>query len=196
MVAERTKNWIADALRRLLARKPIEQVRVTEICREADVSRPTFYYHFEDKYDLMAWMICQSALDTDILSVESAAKALDEMRRDRIFFKRAYEDRSQSPMWAHMLEYFARHYTDLYEELTDHKPDAQASYSIRLYCYGTLGMTREWLLTDSRLPAETVVRMMYASMPEALRHVFFGNQDEAAAIGVAPSNTGTGAPGD
>ena len=41
--------------------------------------------------------------------------------------------------------------------------DAQFQFSIRLYCYGTLGMP----------PAETVVRMMFASMPERLRTLYF-----------------------
>ena len=37
------------------------------------------------------------------------------------------------------------------------------------YCYGTLGMTREWLMNDNITPAETVARMMFGSMPERLR---------------------------
>ena len=147
---------------------------MTEICREAEVARPTFHYHFEDKYDLMAWMICQSALSTDALSVDSAAEALNDVRRDYVFCKRAHEDRSQSPMWAHMLEYFARRYAVLYEELSGGGPDAQAAFAIRLYCYGTLGMTREWLLQDNITPAEVAVRMMFASMPQTLRRVYFG----------------------
>ena len=75
-MAERTKLWIADSLRKLLSRKSIDKVRVTEICKEAEIERPTFYYHFKDKYDLMAWMIFQSAYDTDVLDLDSAAKAL------------------------------------------------------------------------------------------------------------------------
>ena len=35
------------------------------------------------------------------------------------------------------------------------------------------GMTREWLLEDNITPAETVVEMMFQSMPEALRKIFF-----------------------
>ena len=66
-MAERTKLWIADTMKKLLAKKPIEKIRVTEICREAEIERPTFYYHFKDKYDLMAWMIFHAAYDTDIL---------------------------------------------------------------------------------------------------------------------------------
>ena len=57
-----------------------------------------FYYHFKDKYDLMAWIFCQQSMKTDVLSVESAAKAMNGMRQDYIFFKRAFEDNSQSPI--------------------------------------------------------------------------------------------------
>ncbi|HOC34893.1 MAG TPA: TetR family transcriptional regulator, partial [Ruminococcus flavefaciens] len=34
--------------------KPLDKIRVTEICRVAEIERPTFYYHFKDKYDLVA----------------------------------------------------------------------------------------------------------------------------------------------
>ncbi len=47
-MAERTKMWIADAMKRLLVKKPLEKIFVTEICREAEIERPTFYYHFQD----------------------------------------------------------------------------------------------------------------------------------------------------
>ena len=42
--------------------KPLDKIRVTEICR------PAFYYHFRDKYDIMAWMFCHSAAETDVVS--------------------------------------------------------------------------------------------------------------------------------
>ena len=92
-----------------------------------------------------------------------------------VLFKRAYEDRSQSPMWAYMLEYFVRRYTVLFEGLAGDEPHTQAAYSIRLYCYGTLGMTREWLLEDNITPAEVAVQMMFASMPQMLKRIYFGS---------------------
>jgi AcrR family transcriptional regulator len=174
-MAERTKIWIADSLRKLLSRKSIDKIRVTEICKEAEIERPTFYYHFKDKYDLMAWIFCQQTMKTDVLSVESAAKAMNGMRQDYIFFKRAFEDNSQSPMWAYMHAYFVKRYTDIVMEQTGAALDAQTRFSIRLYCYGTIGMTQEWLIHDNITPAETVVGMMFHSMPESLKELFFGN---------------------
>ena len=169
-MAERTKIWIADTMKKLLAKKKLEEIRVTELCRTAGIERPTFYYHFRDKYDLMAWMLFKSAYQTDILSAESAADGLNRMRRELYFYKCVYEDNSQSPMWSNMLEYYVKRYTDIAGEKTGGTLDAQTLYSIRLYCYGTLGMTREWLLKDKFTSAEAAAKMMFNYRgPEGLR---------------------------
>ena len=41
--------------------------------------------------------------------------------------------------------------------------------------YGTLGMAWEWLMKDNLTPAEAVVRMMFGSMLESSKPVFFGS---------------------
>jgi len=173
-MAEITKLWIADKMRELMKHKTIDKIRVTEICRAADIERPTFYYHFRDKYDLVAWMFYHSAYETDIISVESAAKGMNKMKSDMIFYKRAYEDSSQNALWKYMVEYFTARYTELAKEkLGTEVLDTQTAYSIRLYCNGAVGMTREWVLNDNITSAETVVEMMFASMPENMRKIYF-----------------------
>ena len=112
-----------------------------------------------------------------LISFSSAAKALEQMKKDIIFYKRAYEDNSQAPMWQYMLEYFVTRYTQLAIRIT-HKDilDPGIKYSIRLYCYGTLGMTREWVLDDNITPARAAASMMYDAMPESLKNIFFKEQ--------------------
>ena len=56
-MAEITKMWIADKkMREIMKYKPLDKIRVTEILVKQRTSSPTFYYHFKDKYDLVAWM--------------------------------------------------------------------------------------------------------------------------------------------
>ena len=74
------------------------------------------------------------------------------------------------------MEHFVERYTQKAKEIlgTDIL-DTQTQYSIRLYCYGAVGMSREWLLNDNITPAETIVKMMFKSMPEVLRNIYFAN---------------------
>lgn len=178
-MADRTKLWIANAMKKLMSKKELDKIRVTEICREAEIGRPAFYYHFKDKYDLVAWIFFYSAQETDIISVESAAAHMNQMRKDFLFYKRAFEDSSQNALWQYIHEYFTERYIQEAKELLGRDTlDTQMLFSIRLYCFGTVGMTREWLLSDNITPAETVVQMMFASMPENIRSIYFGSTGE------------------
>ena len=47
-----TKQAIRDSFLKLLSEKPIEKISVTEICREAEINRGTFYSHYTNPYDL------------------------------------------------------------------------------------------------------------------------------------------------
>ena len=173
-MAEITKMWIANKMQEIMKHKPISKIRVTEICRAAEIERPTFYYHFKDKYDLVAWMFYTKAYGTDIISVASAAAGMNKMKQQILFYKRAYEDASQNVLWRYMLEYFAKRYTELAKEkLGTDILNPQLAYSIRFYCMGAVGMTQEWVLNDNITSAETVVQMMFNSMPENLHQIFF-----------------------
>ncbi len=173
-MAEITKLWIADKMREIMKHKSIDRIRVTEICKAADIERPTFYYHFKDKYDLVAWMFCTDAYGTDITSVASAAAGMNKMKQEILFYKRAYEDASQNALWHYMLEYFVRRYSDLAKKKAGSDLlDPQLAYSIRFYCMGAVGMTREWVLNDNITSAETVVTMMFHCMPEPLKSILF-----------------------
>lgn len=47
---------LADSFKELAAAKPIEKITIREITDRAGVIRPTFYNHFQDKYELLEWI--------------------------------------------------------------------------------------------------------------------------------------------
>lgn len=53
-----------DSLKQLLTKKSFSKITVTEIVENCGYNRKTFYYHFEDIYSLLRWM-----LEQDLLSV-------------------------------------------------------------------------------------------------------------------------------
>lgn len=52
-MAVQSQHMIADALFRLMKRKPFQQITVTEICEEAAIGRKTFYRNFDMKDDVV-----------------------------------------------------------------------------------------------------------------------------------------------
>ena len=59
----RTKKALAESLKNLMQSKPFSKITVSEITRDCGVNRKTFYYHFEDVYDLLKWMLEQEAIE-------------------------------------------------------------------------------------------------------------------------------------
>jgi len=54
---------LAENFKALAASKPIEKITIKEITDKAGVIRPTFYNHFQDKYELMEWIIRHELMD-------------------------------------------------------------------------------------------------------------------------------------
>jgi len=48
-----TRRVIRESLIELMEKQPITRISIKEICALADVSRPTFYAHYDDQYDLL-----------------------------------------------------------------------------------------------------------------------------------------------
>ena len=48
----RTKKLLRQALTRLMQQKDFQSITVTDVVREADINRGTFYAHYRDVYDL------------------------------------------------------------------------------------------------------------------------------------------------
>lgn len=55
--ALRSQQSLSDALQRLMAVKPYQSISVSELCREADVSRQTYYTLFKTKENIISYTI-------------------------------------------------------------------------------------------------------------------------------------------
>ena len=51
-----TKDAIANAFKELMKTKSFDKISISDITNSCKLNRQTFYYHFQDKYDLMNWI--------------------------------------------------------------------------------------------------------------------------------------------
>ncbi len=60
---ETTDLLLAESFKELVCQQPIEKITIKAITDRAGVIRPTFYNHFQDKYELLEWIIRTQVLE-------------------------------------------------------------------------------------------------------------------------------------
>ena len=58
-----TKKTLAASLKKAMQKKPLSKITVSEIITDCGVNRKTFYYHFQDIYALLKWMLEEEAIE-------------------------------------------------------------------------------------------------------------------------------------
>lgn len=56
-----TKQKIAQALRQLMQERPLRKITVQDMMERTQMTRQSFYYHFQDIQDVLAWIGEQQA---------------------------------------------------------------------------------------------------------------------------------------
>jgi AcrR family transcriptional regulator len=104
-----TKGMFADALENMMEQMPLSKVRVADLCARCGVERRVFYYHFKDKYDLVAWMFerdySQAEEAGEPYSVELYAQAHHRLWGRRSFYRRAFSEDSQNSIYRYLLQF-------------------------------------------------------------------------------------------
>lgn len=58
-----TQLKLAKSLKELMANQPFEKLSVSDITNNCSLHRQTFYYHFEDKYELLDWIVYKELME-------------------------------------------------------------------------------------------------------------------------------------
>ena len=62
-----TKKAIAQCLKNLAAEKSFLKISIGDITAACGLNRQTFYYHFQDKYELLDWIYYEECFVTNSL---------------------------------------------------------------------------------------------------------------------------------
>lgn len=96
------KKALAQSLKDLVDRMPFEKITIKEIADGAGVIRVTFYNHFQDKYDLLAWIVRSEILDPVRILIsnqmyrESMVLIFSNVQRDKAFYTKALRIEGQN----------------------------------------------------------------------------------------------------
>jgi len=159
-MATGTKEALGNALRQVMAVKPIDKITVKDIVEICGVNRQTFYYHFDDVYDLLEWIFEQ-----DANRVLPRVVVYEHWREDvLVFFEYLYENRAMalnvynSNSRLYMLKYYKtaleaciRSFAEIVSaDMTIDKSDFD--FVVEFYAQGVVGLISQWLDRGMVLP--------------------------------------------
>ena len=173
-----TKNIFAAELIKMVHEMPIEKVRVGELCKRCGADRRTFYYHFIDKYDLVAWIYARdykTSLEAEQgkFTLQHSINILEKMYANREFYKAAFSDSSQNAIRKYAFTFFYDLGTNAMKKHfgLDSLP-LEMEYGVRSHSHAAVEITLEWLKGEVNYTPEEFAMLQHHYMPQALKDAY------------------------
>ena len=175
--ARDTKRMFADELETMMRDTPLSKIRVADLCARLGVERRVFYYHFLDKYDLVAWMFEQDHAAALALGAAYTEELYAEAHRRlwvrRDFYRRAFEEDSQNSIFRYLLQFsIEANERALKRYLGVPALSAEDAFLARHFAHGNVGCVVDWLRGAYDADARQMARSMFALMPATLRAAY------------------------
>lgn len=166
-----TKDAFAQALKKMMRIKPMDKITVKDLVELCGVNRQTFYYHFDDVYDLLEYVFEEDAnrvLPKEIVYDhwrEDVMKYFEYLMENKMFALNVFNSNSRT----YMLRYFKERLSEcvygfaliVCEEINIDRSDFE--FIIDFYTYGIVGLISQWMENGMELP-KTFTRERFLSM--------------------------------
>ena len=100
--SELTKALLGEKFKELVAKKGFEKLTIKMITDAAGVIRPTFYNYFQDKYEVMEWLLWEdvfkevSKLMEQERGMESLKLLFRKFEEDKTYYEKVFEVTGQN----------------------------------------------------------------------------------------------------
>lgn len=190
----RSRRSMVEAFERLVAQKPYPDITVTDIAREADVDRKTFYKHFGSIDGLLAYILDQH-IEEIVRNTHALLFRDGELLEERLdvrlrtFFemvnvtimenislnRRMFEcvpfDLLLSCIKSSMLEELRR-----YRALPQGVSEDLLEYDLTFVFGGILSAYRMWVVSDGAVPIESVSSAVSDLVAEGIASLVFSDE--------------------
>ena len=99
---EVTKHQLAENFKELMLKGSFDKITIRMITEQAGVIRPTFYNYFQDKYEVMEWLLEEEVFRPVFEMVEDGMKReaiyllFRKMEKDQQYYQKAFEVTGQN----------------------------------------------------------------------------------------------------
>lgn len=158
-----TKRALAAELKELMETKPFAKISVKDICEACNMNRKSFYYHFQDKYDLVNWIYyteCVAVLKEK--DYRTGWDLLDDLcsyfYTNRSFYRKTLDVDGQNSFSEYFRDIVEAIISSDMEKIFDR--DKTFQFYVDFYTDAFLCAIRRWLMDKDCIPADEFVRLL------------------------------------
>lgn len=165
-----TKKIIAYSFKKLMETEPYDKISVSDIMRNCDMRRQTFYYHFQDKHDLLSWIYREESKEniTDFIEYDTweniFERLLEYFYDNQKFYRNAFRVTEQNSFNEYLFEHTKKLYLKVIDEFTQTNQLKvsvdKRNFIASFYSYGFIGTVKDWIENYCQMKSVTMSKLM------------------------------------
>ena len=175
-----TKKAIASGLKELTKKKSFDKITIQDITDICGLNRQTFYYHFQDKYELVDWIYYNEAISIIIndLTYENWDKKvlqmLEKMKSEDYFYKDTLKSSTENGFKDYLFRIASELFLNIVGKIAvnENFGEDEKKFISEFYAFGIVGVIISWAQCGMKETPE------YITMQ--LTNVSYGTQKYAA----------------
>ncbi len=161
-----TKKELAASLKKLMEKTSLEKITVKDVVTDCGVNRQTFYYHFQDIYDLLGWIYKTEALGAiaDYKTYETwqhgFLKIFQYVSKNKTFCMNTYHSLGRDHLEVFLLSVTVDLLTGVVDELsegTNISPEDK-KFIANFYSYAFIGLLLVWLRNGTKEAPDHIIK--------------------------------------
>lgn len=176
---------LAESFKELTLKQPIEKITIKEITDKAGVIRPTFYNHFQDKYELLEWIITKELLEPiepliqNGMVSEALVVLFSNIEKEKEFYTKAVRLEGQNSFGSIAQQSVERILRKVFEEGSTGKkqkyiwltPERISEYYAQSMCYVVISWIKTGMTISAKELAEVYNYIIKRSMDDILEEM-------------------------
>lgn len=166
-----SKRMIREGLLRLLAYKQLEEINITELCKEAGINRSTFYSYYSQPRDVLLEIGDTLIQETQRLSpnpknLHEAKEAIERTLTyvsDRSDLMKILIQNQSDDFFSHVLNRFYKIFADMKGDIRSVSDlDEDSTKLLTTYCIGgAFFLLRQWLIEGIDKTPKEIADLLY-----------------------------------
>lgn len=163
-----TKLALETSLKKLLLEKPLNKITINDITEECGVNRMTFYYHFQDIYELVEWICIEEA--TRALKGKKSFSTWQEgfynifelAQENKVFIMNVYNSVSREQIEQYLYKLVYKLIVDILDEMSENIPirEEDKMFIANFYKYAFVGLMLDWIRNDMKEDPHEIINKL------------------------------------